>query len=101
MGTEVPLGAEFKKNGNAIFVTTQPPNRPMDAGEVTTYTPFSSVRHLKQREKSKTQTPVSLTVYYRPLLGDRFGSPDCIEAERVIKQAALNCAEKYFDNEEK
>ena len=24
-----------------------------------------------------------------------------VEAERVIKQAALNCAEKYFDDEEK
>ena len=24
-----------------------------------------------------------------------------IEAERVIKQAALSCAEKYFDDEEK
>ena len=38
MGTEVPLGAN-KKNGNAIFVTTQPPNRPMGAGKITTYTP--------------------------------------------------------------
>ena len=24
-----------------------------------------------------------------------------VDAERVIKQAALNCAEKYFDDEEK
>ena len=24
-----------------------------------------------------------------------------VESERVIKQAALNCAEKYFDDEEK
>ena len=29
------------------------------------------------------------------------GQTVSVEAERVIKQAALNCAEKYFDDEEK
>ena len=40
VGTEVPLGAKKKQNGNAIFVTTQSPNRSMDAGKITKYMPL-------------------------------------------------------------
>ena len=54
MGTAVPLGAELKNNGNAIFVTAQVPNR---NGKFTAYVPSECPALKKER---RSENPWSL-----------------------------------------
>ena len=72
--TEVTLGAEFLKPGTRLLLQSRHQTGPWVLGELRHIYP-SSVRHLKHREQAKPQPPVSLKL--RPLLGDRFGCPDC------------------------
>ena len=65
VGTEVPLGAEFLKNGNAFFVTTQSPKRPIDAGKFDLCMPTEG---LALKPERKLQNPASSEPQKRPFL---------------------------------
>ena len=58
-GTEVTLGAEFIKTGTRFLLQLSHQTGPWVLGNLRRVCP-SSVRHLTQRETSKTQPPVSL-----------------------------------------
>ena len=58
-GTEVPLGTKFKKTGTRFLLRPSHQECPSMLGNLTCVCP-PRVRPLKQREKSKTQPPVSL-----------------------------------------
>ena len=61
-GTEVTLGADnFKKTGTRFLLQPSHQTGPWMLGNLTWLCP-PRVRHLKQRETSKTQPPVSLNV---------------------------------------
>ena len=59
VGTEVPLGTKFKKTGTRFLLQPSHQKGPSMLGKLTCVCP-PRVRPLKQREKSKTQPPVSL-----------------------------------------
>ena len=69
-------GAKLKKNGNAIFVTTQSPKRPIDAGKIDLCMPTEG---LALKTERKIQNPASSEPQKRPFLGDRLYPPDCME----------------------
>jgi hypothetical protein len=62
------------KNGNAIFVTTQSPKRPIDAGKFDLCMPTEGPALKTER---KIQNPASSEPQKRPFLGDRFVPPYC------------------------
>ena len=61
VGTKVPLGTEKKKKAMRVLLQPRHQTGPWMLGKLR-HTYPSSVRHLKQREKVKTQPPVSLKV---------------------------------------
>ena len=68
---------KLKKNGNAMFVTPQSPNRPMGAGEFTACMPLECPALNTERN---IQNPASSEPQSRPLLGDRLVPLDCSES---------------------
>ena len=73
-----PRGPKYpsvkNKNGNAIFVTTQSPKMPIDAGKFDLCMPTEG---LPLKTETKIQNPASSEPQKRPFLGDRFGPPYC------------------------
>ena len=72
MGTEVPLGTKFY--GNAIFVTTQSPKNPINAGKFGLCMPTEGPPLKLERE---IQNPASSVPQKMPFSGDPFDPPDC------------------------